>query len=616
MRKLIVLLAFSTINLAFSQSGKVYLKNSKFIVGAENTYVYQPSKGTAIPNNAKAFVGSGIDYNYFNEQKDLIKKGNLYEFSTKLPDSARSMLVTIEKDGKAVDNNKNQGYAVILRKENKTELSRSLFNQIYIRNFGNHILKLKLPAKSEDKIASYEQLFTTYPNLKTDKVYYYYLLDKYGNDMKSNKETFLAFADLCLKKNTEDYLTIASNIYREYNMTDKGDALNKEILKRYPDGILAKTNFMSEFYDHPDKTESYILESIANFKTRFKGENNNENFSFNYSLLNVYLKNKDFEKAKELESKFTNRNMAASSYNQTAWELSGQDLTTPAADPDFALKVSKRSLDIIHIEQKKSPFREYSNFFNMFADTYALLQYKKGNYEEAFKYQDSVKNNNGLDEGGKDRYLAMMQKVKPQNEIKNYIEDQLTKHEVTNPYYVSTLKEIYTAQNLPLDNYEKLKAKTEALAEAQKKKAVIDKYGSAVAKDFTLKNLESKEVKLSEYKGKVVVLDFWATWCGPCKASFPKMQELVEKYKGKDVEFLFVNTWEKGEDDEILKKVSDFITDKKYTFNVVLDNKREVVENYKIQGIPTRIVIDKNGNILNADSSDATIVDLIDEQLK
>ncbi|MNT76681.1 thiol-disulfide oxidoreductase [compost metagenome] len=94
------------------------------------------------------------------------------------------------------------------------------------------------------------------------------------------------------------------------------------------------------------------------------------------------------------------------------------------------------------------------------------------------------------------------------------------------------------------------------------------------------------------------------------------MQNLVTKYKGKDVAFLFVNTWENGKEEEVFKKVSSYIADKKFDFNVVFDSKTEVVTNYKVNGIPTRIVIDKNGTILAYDYSNTDIAAIIDAQLK
>ncbi|MBD0824952.1 TlpA family protein disulfide reductase [Aestuariibaculum marinum] len=131
---------------------------------------------------------------------------------------------------------------------------------------------------------------------------------------------------------------------------------------------------------------------------------------------------------------------------------------------------------------------------------------------------------------------------------------------------------------------------------------IIEKIVNKPCPKFTLADTEGKMVKLDDFKGKTVVLDFWATWCGPCKASFPAMKEVVEKYReNENVKFLFVHTFEK--DENPLKLAKNYLEENNYNFELYMDYKNvesktnEAAKVLGIQAIPTKIIIDPQGNI-------------------
>lgn len=116
-----------------------------------------------------------------------------------------------------------------------------------------------------------------------------------------------------------------------------------------------------------------------------------------------------------------------------------------------------------------------------------------------------------------------------------------------------------------------------------------------VAPDFTLKTLDGKEVKLSDYRGKKVILNFWATWCPPCKAEIPHMEKYYKSSaKNDNVEILAVNLTKSDKDEDYIK---DFVKSYDMTYPVLLDTEGKQQEQYEIVTIPTTYFIDTKGKI-------------------
>jgi len=109
--------------------------------------------------------------------------------------------------------------------------------------------------------------------------------------------------------------------------------------------------------------------------------------------------------------------------------------------------------------------------------------------------------------------------------------------------------------------------------------------------DFTLADLEGKQWILKDLRGKVVLVNFWATWCPPCRKELPDLQELYGKFRDQGLVILAIS-------DEEIGKVKLFVVEQKLALPVLLDPGREVNERFRIRGIPKSFVYDRNGEIV------------------
>lgn len=111
------------------------------------------------------------------------------------------------------------------------------------------------------------------------------------------------------------------------------------------------------------------------------------------------------------------------------------------------------------------------------------------------------------------------------------------------------------------------------------------------APNFTLKELSGKNLKLSEMAGNVVLINFWASWCGPCREEMPLLNDLHNKYEPLGFTVLGVNV------EEDAKNARGFLKNFPVDFPVLLDNKNTVSKQYNVIAMPTTVVVDRDGNV-------------------
>lgn len=121
------------------------------------------------------------------------------------------------------------------------------------------------------------------------------------------------------------------------------------------------------------------------------------------------------------------------------------------------------------------------------------------------------------------------------------------------------------------------------------------------AYDFEIPSINGKSVKLSDFKGKAVIINFWATWCEPCKVEMPEFEKFYAEY-GDEVEIMAINITSRESSD---KSVQSFIDEHKLTFPILLDTE-SVFRHYEVINLPTSIFVDKEGKIIGSHAGELT----------
>ena len=402
---------------------------------------------------------------------------------------------------------------------------------------------------------------------------------------------------------TEQDYSYIINSYHKVGQRSIADSITKVVIKQYPQGELAINNSARAFAQSK-KTASEKLAEYQALAPNLQNHSNSKQIkSFMLrNLANQALKEKDtktFDAALELMEP----ELKVSMLNSIAWDNAekGKDLPAMAAYSKQAMEYAiTRANAPATAKPDNLSTRSWkkNNQYNLgtYADTYGYILSLQGDDKGAYEAAETAAKNNVYEDAEvNDRYIKYAAKALDPNQALEKITAVAKTGNLSDSSY-AVLKSVYTKAKKSDKDYDKFLTEIKAIARENHMAKLKQQMVNYAAPQFALKNLEGKEYSSKMYEGNVTVIDFWATWCGPCVRSMPGMQLAVNKFAtDPKVQFFFVNTWENAEDKNA--NASKFIKSKGYNFNVVMDPNDRMVSDFGVEGIPAKFIVDGKGNV-------------------
>ncbi len=566
--------------------------------GEEITVQYYP-EGTSLEKAEEIYL---VAYSYTKgppEAKDFLmtKKGNTWTATFSSDEKSRGILIKFVHE-EEVDNNEKNGYVIPLYDKKGMPVPGALAGLAEaFSSWGRYFLEME--GDMELAFSYFEEEFNLHPELKREYLVPYLTIIA-GIKRESGIQIILKELDELTGKSdlTEEEYSFIVGWYTRLNQTEKLQKYSALIRDKYPQGAFVQEERFREFYMTKDVDEKIML--LEKFKTDFPESDfisaMHMYVCFAYRDQGEYIRIKEYLEKNPGEVNW-------SLYNNIAWGMVEKDI-----ELELAQELAAKGVELAR-EERKNPKIEKPSYMTerewkeqadiglgMALDTHSFILLKLDRAKDALPaLEEAALLSKGKNLEINERYAEALIKSRSFEKAVEAIGKFIQQGQSTSKmeglfkqaYLQHTGNETEASEQLL-----KLKKVANEKILAELKETMLD----SPAPYFVLEDLDGQSISLAELRGKIVIIDFWATWCGPCRESFPGMKQAVEKYRDDEsVRFLFINSSERVEDWK--KNATDFMTKNNYPFHVLLDTENKVTTAFEVEVIPTKFVIDKKGKI-------------------
>jgi len=425
----------------------------------------------------------------------------------------------------------------------------------------------------------------------------------YFEDYKSLMEELL---EKPFNIDNENEVTARIRAYKSLNKSDDADELTQQFVARHQESKLAEEDILNKLKkaENLEKfseiSKTFII-SYPNSQNREKVLN---------AVISAYMQNDKYKELIDLLDFVKPENKTEINFYLAQYLINSNKAMPSLTEQeklDTALKIYRRALNWYYINMNKnSNFKpkyfceyEYKQFSDNRLANYLIngaeIFMKLNETDSVIKYiENSIKLNEIASEGA---YKILIEKLVSKNKL---IEaEKYIKIATINSIFYDGIKSDYLKINKMLYNYSDSDGASnydKLLTDARQKRffQLATNQQKTNVNDLIFSDLNNNPVSNANQKGKIRIYAFWASWCAPCQAAIPALEEIADIYKNdNNIEFAAVNLWEKTKNN--IEIIEEFIKNNEPEYNILFDENNSAISLLSLTGLPSTVVIDADG---------------------